>query len=406
MSDPGYPKLTSSSVHIHSEWKTLNPPNPGTVVSVYDVTVNYDSSGGDKQSVRTPGWPHAIRDNPYYRSGWYARYSPSNWNGRAHDGSIAGSGTLQVLLQEPIPSILQSNVEDALQDARRKVINKLITQIKGQSFNAGVALAETRQTANLVASSARRIAQTVLSLKRGNVAGAIRGLTGASSRRDINRVQRAGAIPQQWLELQYGWKPLLSDIYGATQALSKRYATKPTYCSVKASSSIDLNNDYATHEVRYGLPASWKQRANARVNGFVEYAVGNEMSQVASQTGISNPLSVAWEIVPYSFVVDWFLPVGNYLNNLDYSNGLVFRRGYISKKVTNDLSVRLTDGKYVDSQVTMTHSGANYSTGGSRFEREALAVFPSVPPPVLKNPFSLGHVANALSLLAAAFGRR
>lgn len=405
MSDPGYPKLTSSTCHVHSEWYTLLPPNPGTVVSVYDASPGYDSGGSDRISTWTPGFPHNIRDNPYYRSGWHASYTPSTWSGRSHDGSIAGNGTLAVLLAEPIPAILQSNVLIALDDMHNKVLNRLITQIKGQSFNAGVALAETRQTANLVSSSARRIAQAVQSLRRGNVGGAIRGLTGASSLRKERSLRGAGAVPNQWLELQYGWRPLLSDIYGATQALSKRYASQPPYVSVRAGASVSLNNDYATHETRYGLPASWKQNANAHVNGFIEYAVDSSFAAMASQTGIQNPLSVAWELVPWSFVVDWFLPVGNYLNNLDYKSGLVFRRGWISRKVNNELQIHLTDGKYVDGAVTMNHSGASYSTGGSAFERVVLGSFPSVPPPSLKNPFSLGHVANALSLLAQVFGR-
>jgi hypothetical protein len=33
--------------------------------------------------------------------------------------------------------------------------------------------------------------------------------------------------------------------------------------------------------------------------------------------GLVNPFEVAWEIVPFSFVADWFLPIGRYLSALD-----------------------------------------------------------------------------------------
>jgi len=33
--------------------------------------------------------------------------------------------------------------------------------------------------------------------------------------------------------------------------------------------------------------------------------------------GLTDPLSVLWEITPYSFVVDWFIPIGTYLENLN-----------------------------------------------------------------------------------------
>lgn len=33
--------------------------------------------------------------------------------------------------------------------------------------------------------------------------------------------------------------------------------------------------------------------------------------------GLVNPLEVAWELLPFSFVADWFLPIGGYLNAMD-----------------------------------------------------------------------------------------
>jgi hypothetical protein len=31
------------------------------------------------------------------------------------------------------------------------------------------------------------------------------------------------------------------------------------------------------------------------------------------QMGLGNPASILWERLPYSFVIDWFIPIGNYL---------------------------------------------------------------------------------------------
>ncbi len=30
--------------------------------------------------------------------------------------------------------------------------------------------------------------------------------------------------------------------------------------------------------------------------------------------GLTDPSSVLWELTPWSFVIDWFIPIGNYLN--------------------------------------------------------------------------------------------
>jgi len=34
---------------------------------------------------------------------------------------------------------------------------------------------------------------------------------------------------------------------------------------------------------------------------------------VAQLSGLTDPASVLWELTPYSFVADWFIPIGNYL---------------------------------------------------------------------------------------------
>jgi hypothetical protein len=44
-------------------------------------------------------------------------------------------------------------------------------------------------------------------------------------------------------------------------------------------------------------------------------------------------VSLAWELIPYSFVVDWFVDVGSYLRNLE--TALLYRKfvtsGYVSE---------------------------------------------------------------------------
>lgn len=46
-----------------------------------------------------------------------------------------------------------------------------------------------------------------------------------------------------------------------------------------------------------------------------------------------NPVSIAWELLPYSFVVDWFFNVGNYVRNLETAllYGGDFVDGYMTK---------------------------------------------------------------------------
>lgn len=52
------------------------------------------------------------------------------------------------------------------------------------------------------------------------------------------------------------------------------------------------------------------------------YRVDNEILRTLSQLSLTNPLEVAWELVPFSFVVDWMLPIGDYLSNMSALHGI------------------------------------------------------------------------------------
>jgi hypothetical protein len=43
--------------------------------------------------------------------------------------------------------------------------------------------------------------------------------------------------------------------------------------------------------------------------------------------GLINPSTVVWELIPFSFVVDWFLPIGNFLHGLSALTGTSTQQG-------------------------------------------------------------------------------
>jgi hypothetical protein len=51
-----------------------------------------------------------------------------------------------------------------------------------------------------------------------------------------------------------------------------------------------------------------------------------------SQWSSLNPVSLAWEVIPYSFVVDWLIDVGSFLRNWETALlfGVRFKDGYVS----------------------------------------------------------------------------
>lgn len=296
-------------------------------------------------------------------------------------------------------ALSESTVKD---DAglRNTALIAVRNKLKSTDINLGVAYGERKATAGLLGSTASRMASAVRHLKRGEIRRSM-GALGISNKR---RQPRGRQWTDKWLELQYGWKPLLSDVYGAARALEQR--PKGDW-RVTASVTRSRRDDFVTekpvasgtnhdaHRCEAGLFRS----VYARIDALPQ----NEAIISLASLGVTNPLSVAWELVPYSFVVDWALPVGDFLESLD---ALL---GYDSASYSSSF---LAKAKWTDRGLSGTHGTNGYTknsfTGRKRMVYLRREASPSVPLPSLprfKDPRSLGHMANGLSLLASSFGR-
>jgi hypothetical protein len=164
---------------------------------------------------------------------------------------------------------------------------------------------------------------------------------------------------QMWLAYQYGWSPLLGDVYNAVERLSQddglftdryRYgATGRADDSWKDVGSVvrqhlisNCGLDVITlHENRVWVLT--------RIDGYVSSAGWRN----AAQWGLTNPAQVAWELLPFSFVLDWFIPIGSYLSQFDASLGMEFLGG--SETVTCEQK-----GEYVVSAGTCKNAACGY----------------------------------------------
>lgn len=184
-------------------------------------------------------------------------------------------------------------------------LSKLLERVKGHDFNLGVELGQLHQTVGLLSGTLRSLGRAALALRRGDFATAARCL-GASPR--PTRL-KASDISGRWLELQYGWLPLLSTCYSAAEAYAA-LTEGPRRSLFKVAKSRDTVFNITTAPNTYSL----KFEGEVRVS--VWYEMYEEMS-ITRQLGLQDPASILWELTPWSFVVDWFIPFGEYLNLLN-----------------------------------------------------------------------------------------
>jgi hypothetical protein len=186
------------------------------------------------------------------------------------------------------------------------LINKLYSEVEGSSFNLAVTLGQTEETIDGIANGANRIYQFGRHLRRGNALDAIKAL-GANPKSHPVPI-KPGTIGKDlsstWLDYRYGWEPLLGDVYDAAQLLAKQLQF-PQQKRYRKRVFHEATSDASSVLSFYSYLAQNRYQICARIT---------EDASVPQLTGLSNPLAIAWELMPYSFVFDWFLPVGDYLS--------------------------------------------------------------------------------------------
>jgi hypothetical protein len=200
-----------------------------------------------------------------------------------------------------------------------KAYEKLLDAIRGSHANLAVDFAERRQTVKLIKDTASL---------RGLVKKFTTEIVKSRGYRKIRKgptqgQRRLDYINGKWLEYRYGWLPLLSSIYSVVEQSRKR-VFKPVIVRARAGSS--KKDIFSTATGTFDNPSFRTEVAG----GYrVQYTgVFDVPSQPSIQDWTSlNPLSVAWELVPFSFVVDWFVGVGQCLEN--WENWFLYRNYFV-----------------------------------------------------------------------------
>lgn len=218
-------------------------------------------------------------------------------------------------------NLLTSNDQIAL-------VNKLREKLQGSSFNTAVFLAEGNESLRLIGDTAIRIQKSFFHVVKGDYWGAARSLLEGTTRAPLaprhsgwgQASRDSGEIAARILELQYGYKPLLSDVYDGARALAHRL-NYPYVQSYKVSTRRELSGrgvsqwsclmgptpgHYVTLSASNAFSKTHRRSIIARVKE-------SDLPTLPDALGLLDPEVVVWEKIPFSFVADWFLPIGPYL---------------------------------------------------------------------------------------------
>lgn len=193
-------------------------------------------------------------------------------------------------------------------------------------------------------------------------------------------------LASDFLEGEFGWLPLLGDIYAVTSTVVQK-SIPPEWA--KSTMIFPYNTTLKSGDSSQYLQTTYSGRG--RVTIAAKVAISNPNLWLANRLGLINPAVVAWDLVPWSFVVNMFVNVNQVLGSLTDTVGLTLSNG----STTNSSSVFMEQTAYT--RLSANEAYFNFSTNNSRYRARTVG---SIPTPSLH--FKLPTVNFELAAIAAA----
>lgn len=310
-----------------TQYSVLNYPGlaPNTSSNYYalwvvnrddDFTFTGFGSNDKKRRWAPTAGTYAITEGDRYAllesAGHKVRLYKDNWNpnwalsaGMVSSGICnytAGSGSKVTLA----PSEFDTGLKTVIYN---NALTKLYDDIRSSELNALLTIGERKESAKLIS-------------KAVSAAGSL--VTTARSIRRQMLTNPSLLFSNLWLAGKYGVLPLYNDVYSAlnwhfhvfqemrVKAKAARTVEKQTYTSTPWHPVI--LNDWVHGE---------------RCYVHVDVGIANSDAYNLSRVTSLNPLTIAWELTPFSFVYDWVHDVGGYLALMEasFATGLSFKSG-------------------------------------------------------------------------------
>lgn len=182
-----------------------------------------------------------------------------------------------------------------LQELAHSYVTEAAAAIYGQGFDALTFIGELHKTT-------RMFRNLINSLKNAGKTNSVSGIWNNRNLYDL------------WLEGRYGWRILMYELIELSEVINnisegkirERYKQRNgTKGEETETFTYSWTGGYGTYTTHYQDIIEWSVR-------------GNILADVKPPQFAFNPITTAWELIPYSFVVDWIVNVGSWLESMSF----------------------------------------------------------------------------------------
>lgn len=315
-------------------------------------------------------------------------YANSPWEVRTEMSPFYGYWSQYL---DYVPGGDSGDRENAYDESITKARNDLISNSAG----IGADLFQARQSIDELAALASRFCRVFLALKRGNFDEAAQQFTNLTGKHiNVRSAQRS--LADLWLQMSYGITPTMSDLV-ALQGIVHDALNAVVPVTGKGKGKLEKDETSYTPDGLTKIVSHVTDRSKTVLLG----AIDNPYLAGLNSAGLINPLSIAWELVPWSFAIDWFVPIGQTLTACTAGVGIKDLGGYTSSH--QDVATTMTAVTYYHDNGA-GHISEVFSSGfaqiqGFSFSRVAHTNWPVPDFYVDNTPYSTQRALNALALV-------
>lgn len=225
-------------------------------------------------------------------------------------------------------------------NTRNEATTKALADLNQQKWKVGTLLAELHGTTKYLAGVSTSMAVALRAIRdpkwyfrNKRVRKRLRDKLGLN-----HYAFRPKKLSDRWLESQFAIAPLYEDIVKSVEFFKTQFkGIDFSFVSVKRTAKSDLPLNFYEEDSNFAS----RYRSYHKRDGYGQYtATAKYFARVTDQAMIAlkgfqlDTPTVGWQAVPFSWLVDSFVPISTFFEALSGPKGLTFVDGYISEKTT------------------------------------------------------------------------
>jgi len=215
--------------------------------------------------------------------------------------------------------------------------NNCLSNLSSSNVDLGQSMGEAFANAGQLTEQGVKVGRALLYARKGRWRDAAYALGFRPGELDTT-------IADNFLAFKFGLKPIVNDMMNLHSSIQSSFNEQDAVMRAKGIGIGQKGSYWASSRHVTG-----KMEMGCQVG--VSYKISDPTLAGLNAMGLINPFALAWELLPMSFIVDWFLSVGDYLKGLSAPMGLTYLAGYQTNFVNTDATVtdRSWESKYTGS---------------------------------------------------------